>query len=241
MDVVYLVKNNPKNNSEELRYSLRSLANIPHGTVYIVGEKPDWVTNVTYLPVEQNLTKPENVRANMRAAAECDTLSDDFILMNDDFFFMKPITSLPQYNFGPMQKVIESFDNRYPEGSEYIATMKNLYEVLKKKGIANPLSYELHIPMVLSKLRILNLYDVVEGPTYQFRTYYGNYYKLMGTTVDDVKLFLNSEHNDAAYVEDYKKFVERQTFLSVTGGAFQRGLPGEYIRSVFSQPSMYEK
>ena len=38
------------NDNAELRFSLRSLKNIEHGNVYIVGYKPLWVKNVIHLP-----------------------------------------------------------------------------------------------------------------------------------------------------------------------------------------------
>lgn len=43
MDILYLCR--PGENLE-LRYSLRSLRNVPHGRVWIFGDCPDWVTNV---------------------------------------------------------------------------------------------------------------------------------------------------------------------------------------------------
>ena len=40
-DVVYCVKDDPDN--EELRYSLRSLKNLPHQKVWIYGGGPKWL------------------------------------------------------------------------------------------------------------------------------------------------------------------------------------------------------
>ena len=47
MDIVYVVGENERN--ESLKYSLRSLKNIPHDDVYIIGHKPAWVKNVKYV------------------------------------------------------------------------------------------------------------------------------------------------------------------------------------------------
>lgn len=240
MDIVYLVKVDPDNNSEELRYSLRSLKNIPHGKVIIAGEKPDWVTNVTFLPVPQMYTKPKNVGMNMRAAVESELVSDDFILMNDDFFFMKNILEMPTLNFGPMSEVIARYNQRYPEGSPYITNMIELYEYLQNHGHKKPISYELHTPMVLNKQNVKELWDDIKGPLYQFRSFYGNYFKVGGQSVPDVKIFLDGEHNDPRYTMNPLAYLENQTFLSVTGGSFKRGLPGEFVRSQFQEKSPYE-
>lgn len=240
MDIVYLVKTDPENDSEELRYSLRSLKNVPHDKVVLVGEKPDWATNVTFIPVPQVYTKPVNVGMNMRAAVASELISEEFILMNDDFFFMKPITQMPTLNFGFMKDVLELYRRRYPQGSAYMESMEALYNLLRSKGVEQPVSYELHLPMVFSKSKIQLMWDTVKGPLYQFRTYYGNHYMVVGQSVSDVKVFLGSEHNDPAYETNPQAYLEAQTFLSATGGSFKRGLPGDFIRAQFQDKSVYE-
>jgi hypothetical protein len=240
MDIVYLLKNNPENNSEELRYSLRSLKNIPHNKVVIVGEKPDWVTNVTYIPVAQSGTKNVNVANNLRAAVTSDLVANDFLLMNDDFFFMKKISEMPNLNLGLLKDVIQTYDKRYPEGSDYIRQMKNVYRVLIEAGHKQPLSYELHMPMILNKQKATSLFEEVATPIHQFRTYYGNYVRLGGVAVPDVKIFLEPKHNDEAYTNNAISYLDNLTFLSVTGGSFNRGTPGDFVKSKLHNKSIYE-
>jgi len=240
MDIVYLVKNDEENDSEELRYSLRSLQNIPHDKVVIVGEKPDWATNVTYIPVEQNKTKPENVAMNLSAAITSELVSDDFLLMNDDFFIMKSIPEMPSLNFGKITDVVADYLARYPEGSEYIDGMKTLHDILVDKGFSEPMSYELHSPLVLNKQNVASLHEKIEGRLYQFRSAYGNYFPNNSVTVPDVKIFLDATHNAPEYNENPSAYLERQTFLSATGGAFKRGPAGDFVRSSFPDKSPYE-
>jgi len=240
MDIVYLVKHDPENNSEELRYSLRSLKNIPHDKVVIIGEKPDWVTNITFIPVPQTDTKKANVAKNLRTAVDSELVSDNFLLMNDDFFFMKPLSEMPNINFGLMQDVINQYNLRYPEGSDYITSMIDLHKALIEAGYENPISYELHTPMHINKHIARSLFTEVTKPLYQFRTYYGNYAKLGGETVSDVKIFMESGHNSNAYNTDPIAYLEDQILLSVTGGSFKRGIPGKFVKSKFLEPSIYE-
>ena len=240
MDIVYLIKTDPENDSEELRYSLRSLKNVPHGKVVLVGEKPDWATNVTFIPVEQSKTKNENWAMNLRAAAASDEISQEFVMMNDDFFIMRQIPEITLTNFGTMKSVIAHYAERYPEGTPYIESMKKLYSLLKEQGNAEPLSYELHAPMILSKANIRELYRNAPSPFYQFRSFYGNYFNIGGMTVPDVKVFVEPRHNDPQYVEDPQTYLEKQTFLSSTGGAFKRGLAGDFVRAHFLEKSEYE-
>lgn len=241
MDIVYLVKVDPENNSEELRYSLRSLKNLPHDRVFIVGEKPDWATNVEYIPVAQSKTKSENVSMNLSAAVRNEKISNDFVMMNDDFFIMKPIPEMPTLHFGSMQRVIDMYDVRYPEGSDYISKMKQLHDVLVAKGYDTPVSYELHVPMVLRRRNVQQLYvDAAGEPLYQFRTYYGNRFAVGGVSIKDVKIFLDNQHNEPEYNQDPERYLEQQTFLSATGGSFKRGLVGDFVRSSLPEKSMYE-
>ena len=67
MDIVYPIKKTIKN--EDLRYSLRSLCNIEHNKVFIIGELPDWVSEeVYYIPVQQNLDRYEATTNNIKIA-----------------------------------------------------------------------------------------------------------------------------------------------------------------------------
>lgn len=240
MDIVYLVKHDPDNNSEELRYSLRSLRNIPHSNVIIVGEKPDWVTNVTFIPVAQSRTRYENVLANMNAAVNSNKVSDDFLMMNDDFFFMKPIQAMPVLNLGSLKVLISLYDQRYPGGSDYINKLKLLYSELLTQGFAQPLSFELHTPMVFNKHQMAQLLLGTTISLNQFRTVYGNYFNVGGKTIPDVKIFIEPQHNNDQYRANPAQYLVTQTFLSVTGGSFKRGIPGQFIRSRLTEKSDYE-
>ena len=242
VDIVYIFKQNLENDSAELRYSLRSLDNLPHRQVFIVGEKPDWAQNVIFIPVEQNDTKHANVKNSLLTACQFPNISDDFILMNDDFFIMKPIRheSLSAYDMGKMRDVIMAYETRYPSGSDYINNMRKLYKKLLDMGHEDPISYELHIPMVMNKKKCLAL-EQEFGQIYQRRSAYGNHYHIGGgLTIKDVKIFLDDVHNDPAYAHDPETYLRVQTFLSTNGGSFRSGRAGQFVRSVFSRKSNYE-
>src|SRR4051812_33004749 len=91
--VVYVNKVDEVN--EELRYSLRSIAkNLPHAEVWVTGYPPPWVRNVRSIDVERpkGWTKYTSSTDNLRAAVEHPELPDDCLLMNDDFFVLRPVT-----------------------------------------------------------------------------------------------------------------------------------------------------
>lgn len=244
IDIVYPVKHDVENNSEELRYSLRSLKNIPHGKVFISGEKPDWIKNVVYIPVSQDMTKYENVENNIISAISDPRLSENFILMNDDMFIMRHMSALPCMNFGSMDDVIEAYERRYPEGSSYIDKMKHCSEVLKAMGVKNPICYELHTPMMFNKYKMLEMYKTADGGFNSMamrRSHYGNLYGVGGVRCEDVKIFLEPRNSPPLYNVNPQKYLDEQAFLSATGGAFKKGYLGDYIRSKFPEKSIYER
>jgi hypothetical protein len=57
MDLVYVLGSGSRWGDNELRYSLRSVEKHLKGynNVYLVGDKPDWVRNVTHIP-KQDIT-----------------------------------------------------------------------------------------------------------------------------------------------------------------------------------------
>lgn len=234
MDIVYIVKE--ANMNEELRYSLRSIAkNIPHRNLVIAGYKPAWVRSDLYIRVTQNKkSKHQNAEGNWVDACKHYKVSNDFMLFNDDFFIMKPITELPIFHRGDYKKTTDFYVKNHP-GSKYTANMVRTSAMLVSLGLDDKLlSYELHTPMVLNKTKRLVIHDLVKllNPTDDdvlMRSIYGNYYHLGGDLLRDVKVY----DNDNSFDHD-------SIFLSTDDNSFKRGKVGEFIREQFSEKCRYE-
>lgn len=97
MDIVYVVREG--DNNEALRYSLRSLKNIKHDNVYIVGHKPKWVKNVIHIErMQRTFNKFQNITRNMYYASKNNEISEDFMYMDDDNYIMREIDEVyPQH------------------------------------------------------------------------------------------------------------------------------------------------
>src|SRR5690606_29898466 len=96
--------------NEELRMSLRSLANLPHRRVFIVGHTPRWVRGVTSIPgnLRQGASGWRHGWDNVRLIADYDgDMTDTVVVMNDDFVVMEPIEDLPLYYRGPLEQHID--------------------------------------------------------------------------------------------------------------------------------------
>jgi len=231
IDVVYIVKEDE--NNEELRYSLRSLDNLPHRKVFVVGYKPSWVKNVDHIPITQSGQKYENVSHTgvFRTVCGNSNVSNDFILMNDDFFIINKINNLPAYR---RDHSIEYWIKHYKDSGSngpYIKTMINTEVFLKQLGFSQIDSYELHVPMVYNKEKYLALRSMYpNNKSLQMRTLYGNFYHLGGKRIEDVKVF-NGKMG----------FSKESSFLSSLDETFENGEVGRFIRSLFPIKSDYEK
>lgn len=232
MDIVYIVRAGEVN--EELRYSLRSLKNIPHRRVVIAGYIPKWVHNVTAIPVEQRLmTKYANAEQNWQYAMNDTRVTDDFVLFNDDFFVMKPVPGVPTLHRGKLSDVIDYYSNI--NSGQYLQNMERTRDLLLEFGITEPLSYALHVPMVMNKKRrkVLQATQLMfneKALDIQMRTLYGNFYHLGGDYYEDVKANkLDDEPNKKA------------EFLSSNDQTFMRGKIGQYIKDTFTEKSPYER
>jgi len=224
MDVVYLCR--PGRN-EELRFSLRSLRNIPHDRVWIFGGAPDWVT-VPVFPVSRHTgASYATTTEALLAAAHHPEVSDRFLLMNDDFFIMAPIGSMPTLHRGRVQAAATDYQRRGVTG--YAGALVAMGEWLADHGHPDPLCYELHVPMVMDKATVRELPGLgIGGKPFDMhkRTLYGNHAHIGGSLYRDAKVI----RGDAD-----------RLFLSTTDQSFHSFAVGKRIRRAFPDPSPYER
>jgi hypothetical protein len=236
IDIVYVVRADDTN--EELRYSLRSLSNLPHRRVWIAGYKPRWVDNVEHLPTIQTKTKYQNSTANLLTACLHPDITDHFVYMNDDFFVINKTETVPPLHRGPVDNVIDYYQNKYRHKSTpgvYVDGMIATRDLLNQWGINHVMSYELHLPMTINrKLMVSTLRRASEeAPSIvalHKRTLYGNANNIGGRQIDDVKVLGLAD-----------SISRDQLFASTSNLAFKHGPAGSRIRKLFPHPSRYEK
>lgn len=105
-DVVYI--NRPGDENEELRYSLRSLKNLPHDRVFIVGYSPVWVRGCESIAVDPQRSKHASAESNLIAACSSLEVSDPFYVFNDDFYVMQEMETIPVLHEGPLSEVTDA-------------------------------------------------------------------------------------------------------------------------------------
>ena len=228
LDIVYFVKDGIRN--DELRYSLRSVdKNMPYNRVWIFGGCSQFVTPDVRVRVEQEgKTKWDKVRNMYRMVCENKEVTDDFILFNDDFFIMQPTNKIDYlYRCGLDEhiKLIEDGFGHRP--TEYTRLLRDCSATL---GDRKKLSYELHVPFVFNKKKLLKLLD--EYPNaHCMRTMYGNLYEVGGLQMKDIKAF-----------SDKPSFDYKNTqFLSTDDGMVNvNNTVWRYIKTQFSKKSKFE-
>lgn len=232
MDVCYIVRRGDDN--EELRHSLRSVAeNLPHRKIVIAGHVPKWANNVIGIQRKQDPhRKYENAELNWQAIADDSRVSDNFIVMNDDFFIMQKLDQLPLLHRGDLGAVNEHY-SQY--SGHYATSLKRTIDLLEQLGITNLKSYALHVPMIMNKARRKAAQGVVTAFGHQpghvqMRTFYGNLWGVGGGEMHDVKVLAKD-----------KVPSEKLPFISTNDQTFNDGQVGEMIRQRFSNKCKYER
>lgn len=187
-DIVYPLKEQNKN--IDLLYSLRSLEKFgcEYGQVWIVGYLPEWITNVRHIKTVQNSDKWANTQGNWTAICECDEVSEDIIVMNDDFIFSQPVKSwesLTDCYLGTMQERAEFFTNNGYKPSKWRNAFSFNHNLLQSMGVAEPLDYEFHGPVIINRKKRLALQSRKEIKPYMadseslimLRSVYQNVYR----------------------------------------------------------------
>ena len=234
MDILYLVKESAEN--EELTYSLRTLVNLPHDRIFFAGGCPNNLKNIIHISIKQSGTKFENSTLNLITACKDERLSDNFILMNDDFFILNPVI-YPERDLnldrGYAEDVYNDYARRYPNQTIYMQGMEQTIKFLQGLGIAHPLSFELHIPMIMNKknvLKMFNLKGVEKIVPLHKRTLYGNLFMDDTKTIEDNKIL-----QKGIFIAGQEK--DKQ-FLSCSDSGWER--IKDFIKDSFPTPSKYE-
>ncbi len=226
MDIVYVCR---KGDNEELRYSIRSVVkNLPESRVWVVGYKPDWYVG-DFIPVEDTSGKFNNIRLALLAAANHPKVSKNFIYMNDDFFLIKPIKRLKTYSGGLLSDKVARYRQINPT-SGYVISLKKTMECLNRLGIKNPIDYDIHVPMILNKQKLI---DIAYLP-FQTRSIYGNFYQIASETITDVK-----RYHSGSYMSNMSYAGNKYPFISSEDKSFDL-LKDTILADMFPEPSKYE-
>lgn len=180
LDVVYVFRPWPSD-SIELRYSLRSLINIPHRNVYIVGALPNWINKdkVIHIPATDEDENPyKNVIRKYITICNTEEISDNFILMNDDIYFLKPTAVLPYYTQWTLKEYLNRIQHK--NTGKFYKNVEKVYKLFPKGNAFNT-----HTPIIYNKANLLKLIDKYKEESINIRSLYCNHYKIKWTSFYD--------------------------------------------------------
>jgi hypothetical protein len=229
MDFVYVCR---QGENEELRYSIRSvLSSFPDSNIWVVGSKPDWYSG-NFIGVRKERNRYATVEKNLLAIVESPDISENFVLMNDDFFITHKIDKIETYYSGNLRDMVDRLEktcNAYNMERSYLNRVTRTYTYIKGKfKIVEPINYELHMPMPMEKKKLA---DVIGLPTL-WRSAYGNKHNVGGILSGDVKVYGSDGHISFDYLNRPGPYV------SSNDDSFDDMKP--YLHNLFPNPSKYE-
>lgn len=162
MDAVYILGTGSPCANEEIRYSIRALEEnmLDLRNVWIIGELPKFLPVIFHVAANDLMSeKWKNAYVKTRIACEQGEISDDFILMNDDFFMCEPFmgAELPFFAL---------------QGSN--------------GGTCGQHSFQVHAPMRINKEMYAKMpFSLEQKACRSPRSFYANFYKAPPKFVTD--------------------------------------------------------
>lgn len=234
MDIVYPLGIGSVWDNNEIRYSLRSVEENFRDVrnVWIIGQCPAWLTNIRHLAVNDICGIPsKNTYNKLRSVCLEPDLSENFLLMNDDFYILQPISvkDFPYYYKGQLPSAIRKSRLMAIESS------KNTVEFLQKRKLSM-LDYRVHCPMAFNKEKFLNM-PITENEhgIVNTRAVYGNYYQVGGIRQDEILVPACRD------LEQLKKRLSDKPFFSLLSLAGRDWRVRQYLKTRWPNPSKYEK
>lgn len=183
MDVVYPYR---KNYSNELFWSVKSLKNVKHDRVYIIGDDPDFEIDAEIIkPTKRpwHVYSPFHDQIDKYLTACEISTAETMLLMNDDFFILEP-TDIKNYNRGTLT---EHLNIRATDS--YSSGLRSTKEICKNYG---ELDFELHIPMLVNRLKLKQAIEelipiISTSKKVMIRSYYGNRFNIESEFMSDIK------------------------------------------------------
>lgn len=238
MDILIVLGTGSKWQNNELRYCLRGIERFAKGVnkVWIVGQDPGFLSSEANLHArpDAGTNKEHRIAEQVCWAAKNLPLTEKFLWMNDDFFFLKDtdITTYPYYQDGSLE---EKWKKIKPNGYR-IAIMQTDAQLRGKK--LPTVNYEQHVPITYTRSGLSKLGKWLEMsskvPTgLTWRSIYCNVLGVTpGPQYRDMKIGNCANAADAA-----SKVVGRHVFS--IGDGWTEDAKG-FFKQLFPNKSKYE-
>ena len=233
MTVAYILGDGSKYDNFELRLSLRSVEKcLTPERVIVCGHDPGFLSGkVEYIPnfpVKKENDAAWGIKENLLALCNHPGTPEQFLLLNDDYFFMRPTTEFPYYHKGELRDAMQRIGSGIFYG-HLLATVT----VLEREKLPTK-HFDGHWPIVYEKKKLLDIiaqqdWGVPLGPT--VRSLYCNTLGIRGEYADDVKANVPQR--------DWTAFCAGKSVISVSDESFN-SVGRKFLLSLFPDKSKYE-
>lgn len=239
-DVVYVLGRGSGWADNEIRFSLRSLETYLQdlGTVYVVGNRPKWLTGAVHLPFpDSHICKERNIMIKLAYACGHQRLSRNFLHVHDDHFMLAPMraTDIPNWCGGSLDSVAAAVRRKAP-GNHWADAVHNTYQALRARGHSTH-NFDLHFPILIDKERypeIMDRYDWGGQPRgFVVKSLYANTLGLPGTYSPDLKINQRLELTEAV------AWLKGKPWFSVGNGGLSLKFK-QLLPALYPKPSRFE-
>jgi hypothetical protein len=192
IDLVYILGGGSCHQNKELQLSLLSVKRFLTGyrNIYVIGSHPGFQGDFIHIPAEDNgRNKQDNIRRKLTVACNAPEVSDNFVLMNDDYFFVKPynINDIPYYYDTNLARTY----NRKRKPGHYKRAIQNTLMALADKEL--PLRhFDIHMPIIYRKqlfMMVMNQFNWQgEKDGFVIKSLYCNTLKIKGDEYKDCNI-----------------------------------------------------
>jgi hypothetical protein len=235
IDIVYPLGTASQWNDNELRYSLRSLElyGVNVGKVYIVGKRlPDFVQNVTFIKEQSKCMNYHSRITDAYYLACLSGVSDDFIIMNDDFFLTEK-TDLNRFTNKvreyDLKHHLKIYGSAYHYGRQIATTVNNLPTYLH---------FDNHYPMKFNCQKFVEVYEQYKDflnkmESVLIRSLYGNATNEPYEVLSDLKI------NKPMTKETILRLITGRFCFSIGDGGLTAKMK-DVLQELYPNKSKYE-
>lgn len=179
LDLVYVLGSGTAWRNNEIRYSLRSVEKnlTNYRNIFVVGENPGFTQNIIHIPFPDmygQLNADGNMIEKVLAACNHPMLSDNFVYMNDDAYFIKPLdaTAITPFHKGDLNSLPASF---WAE-THWRKRLYNTLITLQAYGLTT-LHFDHHAPVIFNKaafVETMQQFNYAHDIGLNIKSLYGN-------------------------------------------------------------------
>jgi len=255
-DILIPLGQGSRHDNLELRYCLRSIEKHLIGVrnVFIVGDKPEWLRGVVYIPERDNPNnwmRAHNIYRKIMAGIKFSfinlsakpsvnkfevfdlELSDNFLFMNDDHFLLTDYVAgeFPYYHRGAVD--LQALEHHKPQQLQ----MANTAYMLEDNAF---LDFDIHCPVVYNKRLFQNIFSRLPEKWPEYGYGIKSFYNNQGCDITNWAPCEDLKFSEPAMKESIYRLLEGRPWFSIGDRCLKSGGMKEVLQELYPDKSKYE-